>query len=333
MTELTAYQADTLQALERDPYTAALLTWLEGKPKNTRRSYRAAISDFFDTVGKESPADVRPLDVASWKEQLKARGRSDSTVAQRLSAVSSYYRYLQKPQANGVPICDYNPVDGVGRNDLNVSPYERARKLSLGDFQRILAEIDTATVAGARDRAILIFYYYCARRRSEVVNLRGRDLRHDGDRMVYRVRLKGGKTSWKELPSPVWISIQRYLDLAGRTLSDDSPVFVATCDNGRYLRQYHGLGEVDGEQPLSGDAIQQRLRCYAKRAGLDPKAVTLHSLRHLGAQVFTKANGGDVRQTQLFLDHAHLNTTQIYLQELTGQDHNHWQAMQNALGA
>ena len=50
-----------------------------------------------------------------------------------------------------------------------------------------------------------------------------------------------------------------------------------------------------------------------------------------GADLFQQASG-DIRQIQMFLDHAHLNTTQIYLEQLTGEEHRHWQAMANRLG-
>jgi site-specific recombinase XerD len=96
------------------------------------------------------------------------------------------------------------------------------------------------------------------------------------------------------------------------------------------LRRYHGTAVPDGEQPLSGEAVSQALKRYARLAGLEPKAVSVHSLRHLGAELFQRASG-DIQQTQQFLDHAHLNTTQIYLAQLSGEEHRHWQAMANAL--
>ena len=78
---------------EGDPFRYALLTWLEGKPKNTQRSYRRALADFFNFIS-EHPRYVLPAHVAAWKASLKDAGLSDSTVAQRLSALSSYFQYL-----------------------------------------------------------------------------------------------------------------------------------------------------------------------------------------------------------------------------------------------
>lgn len=315
---------------EADPWEAALATWLQGKTANTRRSYLTALRDFFACTGGH-PSQATALDVARWKETLRARGCAAATIAHRVSVVSSFYTYLQRPRENGLPLVAYNPVDGVERGDVVVSPYERSRKLTVADFRRILAVIPDTPI-GARDRALFLFYVLCARRRSEVANLRGGDLRLDGQKVVYRVRLKGGKVKWKELPPPVWEAIRRYLELTGRVLTDDTPVFTATVENGQYLRRFYGKGEADGgcNKPLTGEAIAQALKRYARRAGIDPAAVSVHSLRHLGAELFYQASG-DVRQTQLFLDHAQLNTTQIYLEQLGGDEHRCWQAMLNRL--
>jgi integrase/recombinase XerD len=273
---------------------------------------------------------VRPVHVAAWKEALKAEGRADSTVAQRLSALSSYYIYLQRPGPDGEPLHPHNPVQGVERDDLEVSPYERARKISVGAFRRILAQIDTDTPHGARDRALFLFYVLCGRRRREVLELRGRDIRVESKRTTYRVRLKGGRTRWKELPPPVWHAIQDYLAVSGRALEDDAPLFVAEVDNGDYLRRYYGKEAPAQMQAITGAAVSQALKRYARRAGLDPAAISLHSLRHLGAELYQQASG-DIQQTQSFLDHSHLNTTQIYLSQLKGEEHRHWQAMANEL--
>jgi len=234
---------------------------------------------------------VTPFDVAGWKEDHKRRGRADSTIAHRLSALSSYYTYLQRPQNDGRPLREHNPVHGVERDDLEVSPYQRARKLSAGEFQSILAQIDADTVARARDGATFLFHVLCARRCTEVVNLRAGDLR-----------------------------------------ADDSPVFVATVGNGEYLRDYYGGQEPEGEDPLTGTAVNQALKCYASKAGLDPDSISLHSLRRLRAELFQQTSG-DIRRTQLFLDHAHRNTTQIYLEQLAGEEHWHRAAMANRLGS
>jgi integrase/recombinase XerD len=314
----------SLDQVRRDPYQAAMLAWLEGKAKNTQRSYMTALRAFLSFTGGH-PRDVTPLEVAGWKEDLKRGALADSTVAQRLSALSSFYRYLVQQGVH-----DSNPVGAVGRGDLDVTPHEKAHKITTDTLRRILDVIHEKTEIGARDRALLLFYVLCARRRSEVVRLRGRDLRVEPARVTYRTRLKGGKTAWKELPPPVWQAIRNYLDIAGRELVPDEPLFTATTDAGQCLRDYYGKGQPAGDEPLSGEAVAQALKRYAAEAGLDPDSITIHSLRHLGAELYYAASG-DVHETQRFLDHARLETTSIYLQQLTGENHRHWQAMANKL--
>jgi site-specific recombinase XerD len=119
--------------------------------------------------------------------------------------------------------------------------------------------------------------------------------------------------------------------VAGRDPHGRDPIFTATTDAGQYLREYYNAPEPEGEEPLTGAAVAQALKRYADAAGLDPDAVTVHSLRHLGAELYHKASG-DLRETQRFLDHARLDTTSIYLEQLTGEEHRHWQAMANTLG-
>ncbi|MDX1459406.1 MAG: tyrosine-type recombinase/integrase, partial [Marinobacter sp.] len=232
--------------------------------------------------------------------------------------------------ADGRPLHPVNPVAGVERADLAVNPYGRARKLSAAAFRQILAAIDVEKASGARDRAAFLFYVLCARRRREVVALYGRDIRVEENKVTYRVTLKGGRSKWKEMPPPVWGAVQDYFYKAGHVLADDLPVFVATVANGDYLRDYYGVPHPTRVQPLTGKALSRALKRYARRAGLDPRKVSLHSLRHLGAELFLEASD-DIQETQAFLDHAHLNTTQIYLSQLTGEDHRHWQAMANKL--
>ena len=80
MADITTQRIGTLATVEAEPFTAAYLTWLQGKPDNMRRSYRRAISDLFDTIDKDSPANILQLDLARWKEAMKARALSGSTI-------------------------------------------------------------------------------------------------------------------------------------------------------------------------------------------------------------------------------------------------------------
>lgn len=312
-----------------EKWIRALYAWLSGRPANTRRSYERAIRDFF-SFARRLPDEITVFDVAAFRDHLARQGQSPATIKHRLAAISSFFSFLLRPQsATGKPLVEYNPVAGAERPRVN--PYERARKMNENQFRLILNQIDRSTVKGKRDYAMLLFYVLCARRRSEVVRLRFRDIEHTDRITTYRTYLKGGKTINRELPPPVWYAILDYLEHSGRTITPDSPVFVATRGNGRHLRRYYGVPDPDDETPITGQAVHDALKRYAEKAGVDPRRVTLHSLRHLGAALFFEASG-DVLELQRFLDHVHLSTTQIYLPTISGDRHRHWQAMTNRLG-
>lgn len=320
---------EDLAAADRagDPFARALYGWLEGKSSETRRSYLKAVTDFFSFVDVH-PREVDPADVAAFKEHLKEEGLSDSSIAQRLSALSSYFQTLTEEREKDEPLRKYNPVNGVNREDLEVTPYEKAKTITLDEFRAILEEIDTDKPTGARDRALFLFYFLCARRRAEVINITAEDLRKEGETILYRARLKGGDKKWKQLPPPVADAIKNYMNVAGRDPHGDDPIFIAHTDRAKYLLRHQGKDPKGAreEKPISGEAVSQALKRYARQAGIDPDRVSLHSLRHLGAEVYYKQSG-DIKETQDFLDHAKSETTDLYLQQLTGEEHRHWKGM------
>lgn len=321
-----AEQVELVGFHDSNEFREAFFVWLQGRGDNTRRSYRRGVIDFFWYLGEFSPAKVEPQHVANYKEHLKSLGRTSATVAQRLASLSSYYKYLMK--AN---LVQRNPVELIGREDVKVSAYGRSRKLSAADFSKLMDAIDTTTATGAMYHCLFLWYFLDGRRRVEILRMTGGDIRRDTGRISCRVVVKGGDTKWRELPPPVWMAMQHYLELAGRTLHDDEPIFQATVDNAKWL--HPELAAETEPRPLSESAVAQALKRYAEKAGLDAEKVSVHSLRHLGGLAYYKASGKDVEATRQFLGHANLATTTVYLAQMEGQEHKHWQAMMNQLSA
>ena len=79
------------------------------------------------------------------------------------------------------------------------------RGLSADDIRRLLAAIPE-TSSGLRDRAIIITLALTGRRRTEVLNLKVRDITQ-GDAVFYQYRGKGGKQGKRELPQPAFDAI------------------------------------------------------------------------------------------------------------------------------
>ncbi len=79
------------------------------------------------------------------------------------------------------------------------------------------------TVAGRRDRALLLVFILTGRRRSEVISLTAGDISVDGETAFYSYRGKGGKRGRRELPRPAYNALCATLVDAGISLAEMDP--------------------------------------------------------------------------------------------------------------
>jgi len=200
--------------------------------------------------------------------------------------------------------------------DLSKIPDRIVEYLSRDELERLFKAIDTSTVRGRRDLAILETLYSTGLRVSELVAL-NRD-QVDLDRKEFMVRGKGKKTRIVFLSDRAAGILRKYL-----SVRDDN--FDALFLN--YRRGKSGDDIALGEKRrLSTVMVQYLVRNYAKRAGIIKK-VTPHVLRHSFATELL-INGADIRSVQEMLGHSSITTTQIYthltnkrLKEVHGKYH------------
>lgn len=170
--------------------------------------------------------------------------------------------------------------------------------LTAEEVSRLIAQPDTSTETGLRDKAILELLFSGGLRVSELVNLNRDHI--NLKRLEFMVRGKGQKDR------PIFISeqaaqaISAYLKKRGDSLA---PLFI----------RYSGSSDLlqDGEfRRLTARSIQRLIQTYAKRAGITKK-VTPHTMRHSFATDLLM-NGADIRSVQSLLGHSNIATTQIY---------------------
>jgi integrase len=295
-------------------YLLMLAAFLEGKPKNTKRTYKTGLRQFFELFDWVCPEDVTPAHAAAFKKWLlEHRQVSESTTYYRMSAVSSFFDYLcMPPDPTSDPLLRSNPFKLVPRNDIQPTPYARAKAMEWETF-RTLLEHTPGDAMGMRDKAILLFFAFTGRRRAEVAGLRVRDLDLGGTPRTYTVRLKGGRRGTFELPDLCYDAIRAYWIIADRLdeLHADAGVFTAVRN---HLNQH-----LDPDKPLNVRTISQILHRAAVRAGLDPADadVGIHAMRHMSARDLDQA-GVPLQDIQAFLGHLSPLTTQIYLDHLSG---------------
>ena len=209
-----------------------------------------------------------------------------SSITCKLSAVRSFYNYLQKEE-----LLKENPLDKISspKQDKKLPSY-----LTGDEINRFLAAPDASTPVGLRNKAILELLYASGLRVSELVHLTRSQI--DMDTREIRIIGKGSKERLVLMGKPAREAITVYLQkgrqqLLGKKKTD--AVFI-----NRYGK------------PLIERRIQKIVKQYASQGGIK-KRVHPHTIRHTFATHLLDG-GADLRVVQELLGHASLTTTQIY---------------------
>lgn len=262
--------------------------------KNRKRHLRM-FADWAEERGIDEPLIVsRSMLQAYQRRVFESRTRkgdriSFSTQHARLVSVRQLFGWLTK---QGVLAAD--PASGLELPKVK-SRLPRGI-LSPEDAARVLAQPDTSTRVGIRDRALLELIYTTAIRRSEMIGLEIFDL--DMGRRTLHVRDgKGGKDRIVPVGEDALEWVSRYLD-------DVRPRWVVPPDDRVLFLTPQG-------RPISPNRASKLGRAYLEAAGVHVEGSALHIWRHAAATAMLEA-GADVRVIQELLGHATLSTTQLY---------------------
>jgi integrase/recombinase XerC len=310
---MTAQPLPALTSGDPSAWDQALYAFLveKGNRSGSRRtveSYSRMLWPFF-AEHSLTPDRVRPADVLAWVHGIGRSGRTPSgtTVGARIACLSSYFRFLIR-----MGLVVSNPCDAIERPRATQSV---ARGYNADEVRRLLAVVPD-TVAGRRDRALLLTFILTGRRRTEVIGLTAGDVTVEGETVFYAYRGKGGKRGRRELPGPAYAALCATLADAGLSL--------ATMDKGASLWQAGA-----GPRGVTGSTFYARFRRYLTAAGLAPSG--LHILRHSAARLRRQA-GESVEDVSAFLDHSSLAVTTTYLRRLEGQEDRTWREVAEAIG-
>jgi len=268
----------------------------KGYSNNTLAAYQNDLNQFLVFLQNEAPDqrsrswdDVTRDHIVSYILEMKEREYASSTVARKVAAVKSFFKFLES-------------AGQIKNNLAKDMETPRAEKhlpatISAEAVDRLLAAPAGDAPASQRDRAMLELLYATGLRVSELVALNVSDV--DIDEGTVRCMGKGKK----ERVLPVY-------DRAREALGD----YVA-----------HGrpklLGEHNGETALFLNRRGTRLtrqglwliiKHYVEEVGIEEN-VTPHTLRHSFATHMLRG-GADLRSVQQMLGHANISTTQIYTQ-------------------
>ncbi|MBW4984693.1 tyrosine recombinase XerC [Mameliella sp. CS4] len=277
----------------------ALANWLEarkaldGAAENTLNAYRADVLDFiaFLTAHHAEPQGLAPLsavtttDMRSWMAHLRRREVGARSVARKLSAVKSFYRWLARREG----------FEATAVLSARAPKFQKKLPRPLTE-DAARAMIDTVEMQstdswqGARDAAVVTLLYGCGLRISEALGLKGRDLPLGS---TLRILGKGGKERLVPVLPVAVKAVETYLALCPYPVEPDQALF---------------RGARGG--PLNPRIVTKVTEKARMQLGL-PASATPHAMRHSFATHLLAA-GGDLRAIQELLGHASLSTTQAY---------------------
>ncbi len=270
--------------------------------ENTRIAYRKAIGYFLAELEISTLAELVAVPagaIVKYRNGLQRTGRSPSTINQRLAAVRGLYGRLLK--MGRIP---HNPADPDLVEGLRVSANSRTEGLTFDEVKKILATCD-GTLAGLRDRALLLTLYYQGLRRSEASKLNWRDLVTRRGLMEVR-DAKNNPYETIRLRPEVRAAIDAYLEVLNRDLrkretKPEDPVFCS-------LSKLRSFGER-----LAPSSMNEIVKARAKAAGIE-RRVTCHVWRH-ACTTHGLAAGVPLHQVQRHLRHKDVKTTLRYDRE------------------
>jgi integrase/recombinase XerC len=218
--------------------------------------------------------------IRAWLAALHARGLAPASVARKLAAVRSCYRFLVR---RGV-------IEGNPAREAR-SPRQPRRLVSFLPIDEATQLVDGKAIGGrsrARDLAILELLYASGLRVSELAGLDLDDVDR-GERAV-RVLGKGSKERIVPYGGAASRALESWLGERGEARG---PLFTNARGGRLTVRSVHTI-----------------VRRSARAAGIT-RRVSPHTLRHTFATHLLEG-GADLRAIQELLGHSRLSTTQRY---------------------
>ena len=257
----------------------------------TAESYERDLTDFQTFYKKYKEHDLYAGDLAkintltfrAWMADRLRRKLQVRSTARALSALKSFYRWLEKFKD-----IKNESIDIITSPKIPKPVPHAMESHDILSMDELIREIEQEPWLAARNRALLLLIFGTGMRIAEALSLTDIDVA--GQPEVIKITGKGNKQRLLPILPKVWKAIAEYQRLRP------------------FASGYLFLG-VKGAQmgPRAAQKMIEQLRIIMRL----PNYITPHALRHSFATALL-SNGVDLRSIQELLGHSSLSTTQIY---------------------
>lgn len=296
-----------LAAPAADELALALKFASAEKSPSTRRAYRIDFHVFRKWCGARKlnalPAD--PATFATFLASEAKRGLKASTIVRWVAGVS-YAHLLAGHEPPGQSEIVKATLRGI-RRTIGAAP-NRKEPITA---ERMCAMVKLApnSLNGLRDSALLLVGFAAALRRSELVGLDVIDLKETKAGLCLHIRTS--KTDQERLGQIIAVA-------PGKTACPIKALkawlIAAEITTGPIFRPIFNGGRVSTNR-LSDRTVAEIVKAYAKRAGIDPTAVSGHSLR-AGFLTSAAQNGVSIFKMMEVSRHKSMDTLRGYIRDI-----------------
>lgn len=259
----------------------------------TIKSYNNDWMDFLYFLENKAKFDLAALTIEEidhglirrYLADLSNRGLAKTTIARRLAALKSFFRYLQKKEMIAA-----NPMAQFSTPKI---PKRLPKYLDVQEMSRVIEQPKEGTDPGKRDKAILELLYGTGIRVSELVGMDVTSL--DLSYGYIRVFGKGSRERLVPLGKAANQALDAYL-------RETRPRWDVLNAKALFLNKSGGR--------LTDRSVRSIVKKYCRKAGAK-EILSPHGFRHSYASHLLD-NGADLRVVQELLGHKKISSTQIY---------------------
>ncbi|MGL4731032.1 MAG: tyrosine-type recombinase/integrase [Clostridium sp.] len=277
---------------------------------NTAKSYERDIKDFFnvDNVEKITLDQIKSVNIFHAQNYilfLSEEGLASATINRKISSLSALYKWLLKFKDNYTEseIIKYNPFAAL-KEEKPVVNNKDTEFLTGDECKAIMESIDGNDIIDIRNKAIMALALTTALRKSEMLNIKLKDISKYGEYDVIIVKRKGNKKDVVKLQRSVLTYIEEYLSATNRD---------KIANREEYLFLGHSKNSI-GKEKLDPSSLNYIIKKICEKAGINKK-IKVHSTRHT-AITLAITKGVTIEKVREFAGHKNIATTNRYIHSI-----------------